>query len=230
MLYEKRIALIDDHSLVRAGLKGLLNSLPGYQVASEGQSGQDAVDIAVTDKPDVMVIDVSMPEVCGIEALKKIRAYEPDLPVLMLSMYNSAEFVINSLRFGANGYLLKDAPEHELKLALDYATQRKPFVSPSVAQHLIDLAVKTVEPLSPADQLTERQRQVLSAIADGLSTREIAEALGVSIKTVESHRSQMMYRLGLGSSTELVRFALSNKLSQPTLRSSSATHGESPPA
>jgi len=209
MLYEKKIALVDDHGLVRAGLKGLLNSLDGYQVVSEGQSGKDAVAIARSGTPDIMVIDVSMPEVCGIEAIKQIRQHNTEIPLLMLSMYDSPEFVLNSLKHGADGYLLKDAPEHELKLALDYVHQKKPFVSPTVARHLIDIAVNSMTTAAPKDQLTERQQEVLGYIAQGLSTREIAEKLGVSIKTIESHRSQMMHRLGLGNSVELVRFALS---------------------
>jgi DNA-binding NarL/FixJ family response regulator len=209
MLYEKKIALVDDHGLVRAGLKGLLNSLDGYQVVSEGQSGKDAVAIARSGTPDIMVIDVSMPEVCGIEAIKQIRQHNTEIPLLMLSMYDSPEFVLNSLKHGADGYLLKDAPEHELKLALDYVHQKKPFVSPTVARHLIDIAVNSMTTAAPKDQLTERQQEVLGYIAQGLSTREIAEKLGVSIKTIESHRSQMMHRLGLGNGVELVRFALS---------------------
>ena len=212
MPFEKKIALIDDHGLVRAGIKGLLNSFDGYQVAHEGRSGLEAIEIATSAKPDLMVMDVSMPDVCGIEAIKKIREHNSQLPLLMLSMYDSPEFVINSLKHGADGYLLKDAPEHELKLALDYACQRKPFVSPSVARHLIDIAVRTMDSVSPADQLTDRQKEVLEGIAEGLSTRQIAEKLGVSAKTIESHRSQMMHRLGLSNSVELVRFALSNHL------------------
>lgn len=208
MSYEKKIALVDDHRLVRAGLKGLLNSLEGYQVEFEGECGSDAVKIANSSKPDIMVIDVSMPKVCGIEAIRQIREHNQALPLLMLSMYDSPEFVLNSLKHGADGYLLKDAPEHELKLALDYVHQKKPFVSPAVARHLIDIAVKSMDSVAPKEQLTERQREVLDYIAKGLSTRQIAEQLGVSIKTVESHRSQMIHRLGLSNSIELVRFAL----------------------
>ena len=204
----EKIALVDDHGLVRAGLKGLLNSLEGYQVTSEGKCGSDAVKIANSSKPDIMVIDVSMPEVCGIEAIRQIRRHDQALPLLMLSMYDSPEFVLNSLKHGADGYLLKDAPEHELKLALDYVHQKKPFVSPTVARHLIDIAVKSMDSAAPTEQLTERQQEVLGYIAKGLSTRQIAEQLGVSVKTVESHRSQMIYRLGLSNSVELVRFAL----------------------
>lgn len=209
MRHEKKIALIDDHGLVRAGIKGLLNSFEGYRVAHEGKSGLDAIEIATSAKPDLMIMDVSMPGVCGIEAIKTIREHNSHLPLLMLSMYDSPEFVLNSLKHGADGYLLKDAPEHELKLALHYASQKKPFVSPSVARHLIDIAVQRTDSASPAEQLTDRQREVLAGIAEGLSTRQIAEKLGVSAKTIESHRSQMMHRLGLSNSVELVRFALS---------------------
>lgn len=212
MPYEKRIALVDDHKLVRAGIKGLLDSLDGYRVTHEGANGLDAVEIVKSTPPDVLVMDVSMPETCGIEALKEVRRDHPELPVLMLSMYDSPEFFISALKYGADGYILKDSAEHELKLALDYTCQKKPFFSPSVARHLIDIAVNSLREVTPADQLTERQREVLAGIAEGLGSRQISEKLGVSIKTIESHRSQMMHRLGLSSSVELVRFALSTHL------------------
>ncbi|WP_278802319.1 response regulator [Marinobacter nauticus] len=212
MSHQKKIALIDDHRLVRAGIKGLIDSLDGYHVACEGESGGDAVELARSGQPDAIVMDVSMPGLCGLKAVKKIREQNKQLPVLMLSMYDSPEFVINALRNGADGYILKDAAEHELKLALDYACQKKPFLSPGVAKHLIDLAVRSLSEVSPSEQLTGRQKEVLAGIAEGLSTRDIAEKLGVSIKTVESHRSQMMHRLGLSNSTELVRFAVSTHL------------------
>lgn len=209
MPYDKKVALIDDHKLVRTGIKSLVNGLDGYRVTSEGANGLDALDIVKFATPDILMMDVSMPVVGGIDAIKHIRQHNQSLPVLMLSMHDSPEFVINALRHGADGYILKDSAEHELKLALDYACQKKPFLSPSVARHLIDLAVSATDKVSPSDQLTDRQREVLSCIAEGLSTRQIAEKLGVSVKTIESHRSQMMHRLGLYSSIELVRFALS---------------------
>ncbi|MCD1646506.1 response regulator [Marinobacter adhaerens] len=213
MPHEKKVALVDDHKLVRAGIKGLVNSLGGYRVVSEGANGLDAIEIVEASPPDILLMDVSMPGVTGIDAVKQIRQHNEKLPVLMLSMYDSPEFVINALRHGADGYILKDSAEHELELALDYVCQKKPFLSPSVARHLIDLAVNTLDKVSPSDQLTERQREVLAGIAEGLSSRQIAEKLGVSVKTIESHRSQMMHRLGLNSSVELVRFALSTHLS-----------------
>lgn len=213
MSYEKTVALVDDHKLVRTGIKGLVNSLNGYRVTSEGANGLDAIEIVRNEPPDVLMMDVSMPHICGIDAIKQIRQHNENLPVLMLSMYDSPEFVINALRYGADGYILKDSAEYELELALNYACQKKPFLSPAVARHLIDLAVmNSLDNISPSDQLTERQKEVLSGIAEGLSTRQIAEKLGVSVKTIESHRSQMMHRLGLGSSVELVRFALSTHL------------------
>ncbi|MDX1817125.1 MAG: response regulator transcription factor [Marinobacter sp.] len=205
---DKRIALIDDHKLVRAGLSAIMNSLDGYHVDCQGSTGEDAIRIVQTRSPDILVMDVSMPKLCGIEALKQIRAQDEQLPILMLSMHDSPEFVISALEHGANGYILKDSAEQELKLALDYASRKSPYLSPPVAEHLIDRALSAQPITDVTTQLTRRQQEVLNGIAKGLSSREIADALGVSIKTVEAHRSQMMQRLGLKNGVELVRLAL----------------------
>lgn len=205
MPHPRRVALVDDHKLVRAGLKSLINNLPDYQVGPEGADGTDAIAIA----NDVLVLDVSMPGLGGIEALTRIRRNGHQLPVLMLSMYDSADFVVRALRQGADGYILKDAAEDELQLALNYAARKQPFLSPGVTRHVIDMAANQpgIQPEAQAC-LTRRQGEVMECVARGLGTRDIAAALGVSIKTVEAHRSQIIQRLSLASSAELVRYAV----------------------
>ena len=211
MSLEKRIALVDDHNLVRAGFKKILNGLDGYKVVSEGASGLDAIEIVKSARPDVLVMDVSMPRLSGIEALKQIRAINHQLPVLMLSMYEYPDFAVNALKNGADSYIVKDSSEQELRLALDYTCQKKPYISPSVNHHLIQLAINSIQPQTLPDHLTCLQREVLACIAEGLPNRQIATRLAVSIKTVESHRTQIMHRLGLNNSRELIRFALNHQ-------------------
>ena len=211
----RRVALVDDHKLVRAGLKSLINNLPDYQVDQEGADGTDAVAIAHSGNTDILVLDVSMPGLGGIEALTRIRSDGHQLPVLMLSMYDSPDFVVRALRQGADGYILKDAAEDELQLALNYATRKQPFLSPGVTRHVIDMAAQPGPEASVRTGLTRRQTEVMECIARGLGTRDIAASLGVSVKTVEAHRSQIIQRLGLSSSAELGRYAVQHFSQRP---------------
>jgi len=205
-----RCAVVDDHTLVRAGIVSLLGDLPGVEVVAEGASGRDAIRIVGAMAPDVLLLDLNMPDISGLEALDRIRGDGAATQVVILSMHKSLEHVRSALRLGAAGYLLKDAAPAELGAALATVTAGGRWLS-----HGIDLPDgETV--CRAADEralLTERQREVLRLIADGLGTREIAERLRLSVKTVETHRAQIMERLAIRDVAGLVKYAIRQGLS-----------------
>jgi DNA-binding NarL/FixJ family response regulator len=208
-----RVVLADDHALVRAGIRALLEKLPGIEVVGEAANGREALELIKKSAPNLILLDISMAELGGLEALPRIVKDFPTVKVLILSAHANEEYVIRALRSGAAGYMLKDAASAELQLAIDSVTQDKTYLSPSISRTVIDSYLERVGgPFSPLEQLTPRQREILQLIAEGKNTKEIAHTLGISVKTVEAHRLQLMARLSIHDLPGLVRYAVRSGL------------------
>ncbi len=207
-----RILLADDHQIVRQGLKSLIQQNEGFEVIAEASDGRAAVQLAADLEPDVIVMDVGMPGLNGIEATRQIAAKEPDAKVVALSMHSDRRFMGEMLKAGAKGYLLKDAAFEELATAIRSVIADKIYLSPRIADVVVDEYVRhageyTGHPSAFA-KLTPREREVLQLMAEGRATKEIAMDLKVSIKTVETHRRQIMEKLNIYSVAELTKYAI----------------------
>lgn len=202
-----RILLAEDHTLVRAGIRSLLDRIGGMEVVAEASDGQEAVRLARKHQPQLVVMDIAMAGLNGLEATRRIRSETPDAKILILSMHANEQYVQQALQAGASGYLLKDAATEELELAIQAALKGQTYLSPRISRRLVEDYLSRGEG-NPADQLTPRQREILQLIAEGRSTRAIAERLHVSVKTVETHRAQLMDRLDIHDVPGLVRFAI----------------------
>jgi DNA-binding NarL/FixJ family response regulator len=204
----KRVLLIDDHTLVRAGLRALIDDIEGFVVVAEGSDGEQALALVREHHPDVLVMDITMQRVSGLDALQSLRAELPQLPIIMLSMHSTRDYVLRAIRIGASAYLLKEAAETELELALNAVLAGQQYLSPKISRTVIDAAIDTHEYVVEAAALTSRQREVLRLLALGLATKEIAHELQLSAKTVESHRAQIMERLSIHDIAGLVVYAI----------------------
>jgi DNA-binding NarL/FixJ family response regulator len=205
-----RVLLADDHALVRAGIQSLLETIEGMQIVAQAANGREAVAMALAHKPALVVMDISMKELNGIEATRQIKALLPDTRVLMLSMHTSGDFVRDAIMAGASGYLVKDSAPADLQRAIEAIMRDEIYVCPRVSRHLVDgfLRGKGASPASSIDSLTPRQREILQMIAEGKSTKEIAFVLDVSVKTVETHRTTLMERTGIHDVAGLVVYAI----------------------
>lgn len=201
--------LADDHTIVRQGLKLILSAHEDLEVVGEAANGREAVELADKLRPDIVLMDVQMPELNGIEAAKKMVAAHPRVRILVLSMHKEAVYVREILKAGARGYILKDAIDTELLNAIRSVAKGDGYISPAVAGALNE---KTKDPSNPVDTLSPREREVLLLIADGKTNKEIATKLNLSVYTVDSHRGKIMEKLNLHSAGELVRFAIKNGL------------------
>jgi DNA-binding NarL/FixJ family response regulator len=207
-----RVVLADDHALVRAGMRSLLGGMAQVQVVGEAASGEEALVLAEREHPDVVLMDIAMKGMTGLEAAARIRERHPEVRVVILSMHSGEEYVLQALRAGATGYLLKDAATSELELALRSVMRGESWFSPAVSRQVVEGYVQRVGGEAAADVLTARQREVLKLVAGGKSTKEIAFDLNLSVKTVETHRAQIMERLGIRDVAGLVRYALKTGL------------------
>jgi two-component system, NarL family, response regulator NreC len=205
---KKRILLADDHAVVRNGFRMILNATDDLEVVGEAANGREAVDLAIALQPDIIVMDVTMPELNGIEATRRICEAAPRTRILALSMHKDGVYVREILRAGAKGYLLKDSGEDDLLTALRAVARGEGFLSPGVADAVLSDYRRHVT--NPMDLLTTREREVLQWIAEGKTNKEIAQALSLSVYTVEAHRGRIMEKLNLHSTGELVRFAVRN--------------------
>jgi len=204
-----RVLLADNHTLVRAGLRALLQNIEGIQVVAEAGDGREAVHLIAVHQPDLVLMDIAMPEMNGLEATAHVVKEFPQVRVIILSMHANEEYVLQALRTGAMGYVLKDAGISELELAVRAIVRGETYLSPAVSKHVVADYVRRVssEP-SSLEQLTSRQREILQLIAEGRTTKEIADLLYVSVKTVETHRLQLMKRLNIHDVAGLVRYAI----------------------
>ena len=208
-----RILLADDHTLILAGIRALLKEIEGVTIIAEANNGRDAVAIARAEKPNLVVMDISMRELNGIEATAQIRAELPATQVLILSMHTTEDFVRRALKAGAAGYLVKDSAPLELRMAIEAISRGEHYISSQVSRHLVSgLVDGAKQSQSSIDMLTPRQREILQMIAEGKSTKEIAYVLEVSVKTIETHRSALMERLGIRDVAGLVLYAVRNRL------------------
>jgi DNA-binding NarL/FixJ family response regulator len=211
-----RVLLADDHSLVRAGIRSLLEKISGIEVVGEASNGREALELVKIKTPDIVLLDLAMSELGGLEALPRIHKSYPRIKVIVLSAHANEEYVIRALRSGASGYMLKNAATAELELALNAVAHDKTYLSPSISCTVIAGYLDRIGGESgPLEQLTARQREILQMIAEGKNTKEIASTLGISVKTVEAHRLQLMGRLGIHDVPGLVRYAIRSGLVSP---------------
>lgn len=213
-----RIVVVDDHSIVREGLRAVLDGFPAMTVIGEGNSAADARSLSRTLQPDVLVLDISMPGESGLSAITDVLRDSPNTRVLMLSVHDDTEYVIESVRAGAHGYLRKDSSPGDFRAAIQAVARGDAFYSPAVAKQMaIALQERLATPASRSmettgDGLTAREREVLLQVASGASNKEIAAILGISIRTVEAHRDSIGKKLGVRSVAELTRYCLEHGL------------------
>ena len=204
-----RILLADDHTLVRAGIRSLVQAIPGIQVVAEAGDGREALSLIETHQPDVALLDIAMPGLNGLEVAAQVADNFPFVRVMILSMHATEEYVLRALRAGAAGYLLKDADTAELELAIKAVTRGETYLSPAVSKHVTEYVRRVGEEThSTLERLTPRQREVLQLVAEGHTTQEIARMMNLSTKTVETHRTQLMERLNIHDIAGLVRYAV----------------------
>jgi len=210
-----RVLLADDHALVRAGMRSLLRDIPGVEVVGEAADGAEALAVAARERPDAVLLDIAMKGMSGLEAATQFREQHPGIKVIILSMHASEEYVLQALRAGAAAYLIKDSATAELELALKSVMRGETYLSPAISRQVVEGYVRRMGAGAAEDPLTPRQREVLKGIAEGRTTKEIAFGLGLSVKTVETHRAQVMERLGIRDVAGLVRYAMRSGLVPP---------------
>ena len=212
-----KIILIDDHQIVRDGLKLVLNSQDDFKIIAEGTNGMDAIHLVKTHQPDVLISDISMPEMNGLEAVEQIKKDSPRTNILFLSMFDKEEYVTTAARLGAQGYLLKDTGKEEMIKAIRKVAEGEKYFSSDVSGILINQIMKPVnnsneDIISPVEEsdfkLTKREKQILKKIVDGQSNKQIAEEAAISVRTIETHRLNIMKKLKVNNAADLVRKAL----------------------
>jgi len=210
------LLLVDDHSLIRAGVRALVLDIPGYAVIGEANDGSQLLEMVEQMNPDIVLLDISMKETGGLEALQRLKRIRPHSKVLILSMHTDPALIMQALESGAHGYLLKDTTATELEHALEALRNNERYLSPAIAHTVINQALTRNQKQQPevadSHNLTARQLEILRLIVRGKSTREIANGLGLSIKTVETHRSQIMKRLQIYDVAGLVLFAVREQI------------------
>jgi DNA-binding NarL/FixJ family response regulator len=215
-----RILVADDHDLMRRGLKSMLETRPGWEICAEAHTGAEAVNKAKDLKPNVAILDISMPEMDGLEAARQIRKHSPKTEILMLSMHYSDQLIREILEAGVRGYIVKSDSDRDLVLAVEALANHKPFFTP----HATELMLTNLS-ASPAsltngtdtlkDRLTTREREIIRLISEGSSSKEVATTLGISVKTADTHRANIMRKLQVHTVSELVRYALRNQIIEP---------------
>jgi len=212
-----RVVIVEDHALVRAGMRALLQKLDGIEVVSDVGDGWEAVHAVQKDAPDLVLMDIAMPGLNGLDATSRIVKESPSSRVILLSMHANEEYLQQALQAGASGYLLKGADLAELEMAIRTVGRGETYLTPGVAKFAIEAyRGKSEGSSSPLAKLTMRQREILQLVAEGQTTKDIAGLLNLSVKTVETHRAQLMERLDIHDVPGLVRFAIRVGLIEPT--------------
>ena len=214
-----RILLADDHDIVRRGLRELLEEQPGWEVCGEAATGREALEHAIRLRPQVVVLDLMMPELNGLEAARQIRKAVPTTEILVFTMHDSEDLVHEILSAGARGYVLKSDAARHLVSAVEALSRRQPFfgsrVSATVLDGYLGKGARGEPRTAPSRTLTDREREIVQLLTEGRSNKEVATLLQISVKTVETHRAAIMRKLGVGSIVELVHSAIRNKLIEP---------------
>jgi DNA-binding NarL/FixJ family response regulator len=209
-----RLLVADDHGIMRGGLRLLLDRQPDMQVVAEAQDGIEAVEMALRERPDICILDVSMPRMTGLQATVEIRAQAPEIAVLVLSMHDDERYLFEALQAGAAGYVLKREADHALVDAVRAVSRGEPFLTNAAERSLVREWMED-DSSGPAEPLTLREREVLKLIAEAHTNKEIGELLHLSEKTVESHRGNLLRKLGMRDRVELVRYAIRRGLIEP---------------
>lgn len=209
----RRVMLVDDHAVVRRGLRSLIESVPGWEVCAEASDGQEALQLAADLRPEIIIMDLSMPGLGGVDATIQLKKLLPAVEILILTMHESDRLAGQVLRAGARGYLLKNEGEERLIEALEALSRHQPYFSPSVSETLLQGYLNS-EPTFDLKQLTPRERQIVKLVAEGKTNKRIAAILNLSIKTVETHRSAAMHKVGAKSAADLTLYAARNDLVQ----------------
>jgi len=215
MMPLKRIVLAEDHTILRAGLRALLSNMEDIEVIGEAGDGREAVRIVDEHKPDLLIIDLSMPRLNGMEAIKEIRSRHPQVKIIVLTVHKGDEYISASMNAGANGYILKDASYDELVMAIKYVMAGKTFISPSISDKVVEAYLKHSKKKKTETGLgilTSREREILKLIAEGLTNKDIAAHLYISSKTVEKHRSNLMQKLDLRNTAAITAYAIEQKI------------------
>jgi len=206
-----RILIVDDHQIVRDGLRLIISAVPEYEVIGEASDGVEAIAAANGLKPDIVLMDISMPKMTGVEATREIKAAHPQTKVLMLTIHKSEDQILESFNAGADGYVLKHATREELLLAIKSVHKGESFISPMVSHKVIDGFLDrslSIKQTSSWQTLTPRERQILKLVAEGHTNKRIADSLFISVKTVETHRSNIMGKLAIHNVQELTAYAM----------------------
>lgn len=210
-----RLLVADDHKIFRQGIKKLLEEEADLQVVGEAADGREAVKKATELKPDLVLMDIAMANLNGLEATKQIKKVLPETKIIMVTMHKNEEYILQSFQAGASGYILKEGAVEELVHAIRSIHQDKSFLSPTISKTLIDAYLRKMETgktETPFDLLTDREREVLQLIAEGYTNREVAKALFISVKTVEAHRAHIMQKLNIHDVAKLVKYAIQKGL------------------
>ena len=211
-----RILVADDHDIVRRGIKSLIESRPGWQVCDEARSGREAVAKAEERKPDIVVLDISMPELNGLEAARKIRKLSPDSEILILSVHYSDQLIKDILDVGVRGFVVKSDSDRDLIIALETLANHKPFFTSMATEVMLTNFQRPGSIPAPGEmrtsRLTSREREVVQLVSEGKSSKEVSSSLGISVKTAETHRANIMQKLDIHSVSELVRYAVRNEI------------------
>ncbi|MBI3587159.1 MAG: response regulator transcription factor [Ignavibacteriales bacterium] len=203
-----RILLVDDHPIVREGLKSSLNSRKTMEVVGEASNGAEAIRLAKDLKPDIILLDINMPLMNGLDASKRLRRETPHSKIIVLTMHDNKEYILRISQLGARGYVLKDSSPAELFRAIEIVLNGELFFTPKASQLILSAFVKRKRKKSMSSELTYRQEEILKLIAEGLTTSDIAEKLGLSSRTVQTHRERIISKLGIDNIAGLIRFAL----------------------
>jgi len=210
-----RIVIAEDHTILREGLCSLLSSHPEFEIVGEAEDGREAIQCVEKYKPDLILTDLSMPRMNGMEAIQEIKTRNPQTKVLVLTVHKAEEYILSTLKAGADGYLLKDSTHAELVMAVKKVLSGKPYISSEVSEKVIEGYLegkKTIKSKTSFETLTSREREILKLIAEGHKNKEIAEELCISVKTVEKHRANLMEKLDLHSIQALTAFAIGKGL------------------
>jgi len=211
-----RVLLAEDHTIVRKGLRSLLDDETEIEVVGEAEDGQQAIELVQRVQPDVVLMDITMPVLNGLEATRQIKKLFPQVKVVVLTVHSTEEYIFQILRAGASGYVVKQAAVSELVQAIQTVHRGDSFLSPSISRQVVEEYGRRAEAIEDKyDRLTNREREVLQLIAEGRANREIAQLLHVTVKTVEAHRAHLMDKLGLRSTAELTRYALRKGMVSP---------------